>query len=153
MMNVLPPLAIARFDYPTLGVGTGMQQNGRAAFHIATEWDTEPEVGRYLVELGPFGFLLMWTAKLGLMVALLRGYKILKRAGRRGSAAAALAYASLTMVGSLTFDHCWQALYFIGCGFILSEVMAVNRQRAIAGAPAFIHQATTGELAPSYGAT
>jgi len=151
--NLLPPVAIARFDYPALGVGTGMQQNGRAAFHITTEWDTEPEVGRYLVELGPFGFVLMWTAKLGLMVALMRSYKILKRAGRRGSSAAALAYAALTMVGALTFDHCWQALYFIGCGFILSEVVAVNRQRTIADGRALVRRVETGDLAPSYGAT
>jgi len=62
-----------------------------------------------------------------LIVALLRAYAILKRAGRRGAAAAALSYALLTMNGNLTFDHIWQALYFMGCGFILSEVVAVQR--------------------------
>jgi predicted aconitase with swiveling domain len=134
LTNILPPLAIARFDYPALGIGTGMEQNARTAFHISTHWDTEPEIGRYLVELGPFGFVLIWLSKLGLTVALIRAYKILKRAGRRGSAAAALAYGSLTMIGNLAFDHYWQALYFIGCGFILSEVTAVNRRRTIADA-------------------
>jgi hypothetical protein len=31
------------------------------------------------------------------------------------------------MLGNLTFDHIWQALYFLGCGFILSEVVSVMR--------------------------
>jgi hypothetical protein len=128
--NVLPPVAMATFDYPFLGLGTGMQQNGKASFHVVTSYDAESELGRYLVELGPIGFLLFWTAKLGLLVGLLRAYSILKGAGRRGSAGAALAYAALTMVGSLTFDHNWQALYFVGCGFILAEVVGVLRQRA-----------------------
>ncbi len=153
LTNLLPPVAIARIEYPPLGLGTGMQQNARATFQISTKWDSEYETDRYLVELGPFGFLLIWLSKLGLMVALLRGYKILKRAGRRGSAAAALAYASLTMVGNLAFDHCWQALYFIGCGFILSEVVSVNRKSAIAGAQAFVRGASKTDLAPSYVST
>jgi hypothetical protein len=61
------------------------------------------------------------------MVALLRSYSILKRAGRRGSSGAALSYAAMTMVGNLTFDHNWQALYFMGCGFVLAEVVDVLR--------------------------
>ena len=84
------------------------------------------------MELGPVGFLLVWIAKMGLMVALLRGYGILKRAGRRGSAAAALAFAGLSMFGSLTFDHNWQALFFLGCGFILAEIVAVRQNTAVA---------------------
>jgi hypothetical protein len=129
-------VAIAVYDHPFMGLGTGMQQNARASFHIVTEWDTETEIGRYLVELGPIGFLLMWTVKVGLAVALLRSYKILKRAGRRGSAGAALSYAALTMIGSLAFDHNWQALYFIGCGFILAEVANVRKMAASAQADA-----------------
>ncbi len=70
------------------------------------------------------------------MVALFRSYKILKNAGRRGSAAAALAYGALTMIGNLTFDHNWQALYFMGCGFVLAEVVVVfARQTALSGVP------------------
>jgi hypothetical protein len=136
LATLLPPVAIAVHDYPMLGTGTGMQQNARATFRIYTKWDVESEVGRYLVELGPVGFLLIWFTKLGLTVALFRSYKILKRAGRRGSAAAALTYASLTIVGNLGFDHNWQALYFIGCGFILAEVVNVRRRAAAALAPA-----------------
>lgn len=130
--NVLPPVALATFDYPALGIGTGMQQNARFSFHIGSNWDIEGELGRYLVELGPVGFILFWITKLGLMVALLRAYAILKRARRRGAAAAALSYAALTMYGNLTFDHNWQALYFLGCGFILADVVAVLRQNAAA---------------------
>ena len=77
------------------------------------------------------GFLLVWTMKLGLSVALFRAYRILKRAGRKGATTAALSYAILTMVGNLTFDHIWQALYLTGCGFILAEVLAVARARAL----------------------
>ena len=136
LATLLPPLAIANFDYPFMGVGTGMEQNARVSMRVETPWDTEAEVGRYLVELGPVGFLLVWLAKLGLMVALFRSYKILKNAGRRGSAAAALAYGALTMVGNLTFDHNWQALYFMGCGFVLAEVVVVfARQAAVSGVP------------------
>jgi hypothetical protein len=130
LATLLPPVAIAVHDYPFLGTGTGMQQNARATFRISTKWDVETEVGRYLVELGPIGFLLIWFVKLGLTLALYRSYKILKRAGRRGSAAAALSYSALTIVGNLGFDHNWQALYFIGCGFVLAEVVDVRRVAA-----------------------
>jgi hypothetical protein len=133
--QILPPIALFAYDYPLLGIGTGMQQNGKVSFNVNTEkWDAEGELGRYLVELGPIGFLLFWTAKLGLMVGLMRSYFILKRAGRRGSASAAFSYAGLTMVGNLTFDHNWQALYFVGCGFVLAEVASVYRERAPAAA-------------------
>jgi hypothetical protein len=135
LSTLLPPVAMVVFDYPAMGVGTGMQQNARAAYRIGTKWDTEPEVARYLVELGPIGFLLIWFAKLGLMVALLRAYRILKQAGRRGSAAAALSYGALTIFGNLGFDHNWQALYFVGCGFILSDVVNVRQRAAAALAP------------------
>lgn len=135
--QILPPVALFAYDYPILGIGTGMQQNGRVSFNVNVDkWEAEGELGRYLIELGPIGFLLFWTTKLGLLVALLRSYSILRDAGRRGSAGAALSYAGLTMFGNLTFDHNWQALYFIGCGFVLAEVAAVYRERATAAAAA-----------------
>lgn len=127
---VLPPLAIGMLDHPPLGVGTGMQQNARVRMGISDAYVQEVESGRYLVELGTFGYLVVWTAKLGIMIALVRAYRLLKRAGRRGAAMASLSYAVLTMAGSLTFDHVWQALYFVGCGFILAEVLSVMRARA-----------------------
>jgi hypothetical protein len=141
-----PLVPMIKFDYPAIGVGTGMQQNAKALFGITTNWEVEAEAGRYLVELGPIGYLLVWTARLGLLVALLRSYSILKRAGRRGSAGAALCYAALTMLGNLTFDHNWQSLYFMGCGFVLAEVVAVRRAALLARAAA--SPTATVEAAP-----
>lgn len=123
----VPPLAMARIDPPFMGIGTGTQQNAHASLRVALDWNEESETGRYLVELGPVGFLAVWLSKLGLMIALLRAAKILKRAGRRGAASAAMAYAVLTFNGNLVFDHVWQALYFLGCGFILAEVVSATR--------------------------
>jgi hypothetical protein len=132
LASILPPVALAVFDYPAAGIGTGMEQNARVSFGAQTAWDVESENGRYLAELGPIGYLLVWTSKLGLMVALIRGYKILKRAGRRGSAGAALSFAALTMFGNLTFDHNWQALFFLGCGFILAEILSARQSEVAA---------------------
>ncbi|HZL18754.1 MAG TPA: hypothetical protein VFG23_13515 [Polyangia bacterium] len=123
----LPPVALVVDEYPMAGIGTGMQQNARSSFNLVSEWQQEGELERYLTELGPVGFLLIWTAKLGLVFALMRAYAILKRAGKRGAAGAALSYAVLTMIGDLAFDHNWQALYFTGCGFILAEVVPLLR--------------------------
>jgi hypothetical protein len=134
MATILPPVALAVNDYPAIGIGTGMEQNARVSFGVASPWDVESENGRYLMELGPIGYLLVWLAKAGLMVALLRAYGILKRAGRRGTAPAALSFAALTMVGSLTYDHNWQALFFLGCGFILAEVISAKQILAAAAA-------------------
>jgi len=134
--TVVPPVAMAIYDYPAFGLGTGMQQNARAAMAIPVKYNVEAEAGRYLVELGVVGFLLVWLAKLGLAVALGRAYFVLKRAGRRGAAGAALSYAFLTLIGNLAFDHIWQALYFLGCGSILAEVVGVMRERAAAAAAA-----------------
>jgi hypothetical protein len=128
--TILPPVALMTFDYSALGLGTGMQQNARLSFGIMSDQDAEAELGRYLVELGPIGFILFWITKLGLVVALMRAYQILKGAGRRGSGAAALSYAAVTMYGNLTFDHNWQALYFVGCGFILADVVTVLLERS-----------------------
>jgi hypothetical protein len=127
LVNLVPPLAIATYDYPPFGIGTGMMQNARISMRIDSGWEAEIEAERYLVELGPFGFIVIWVTKLGLFVALLRAYGILKRAGRRGASSAAISYALVTLTGTLTFDHVWQALYFMGCGFILAEVVSVLR--------------------------
>jgi hypothetical protein len=138
LANLLPPVAMVTQEYPMLGLGTGMQQNARFTLRVGAKWNAEAEVGRYLIELGPLGFILVWLTKLGLAAALFRAYKFLKRVGRRGSAGAALSYAVLTMVGSLAFDHTWQALYFIGCGFILAEVVAARQRLAAVEVPAAV---------------
>lgn len=135
--DLLPPVALLDMDYPVMGIGTGMQQNARFSMNVETDWNVESEYNRYLVELGPVGYLLIWVARFGLTVALLRGYAILKRGGRRGSAGAALAYAAVGMYGNLAFDHNWQALYFLGCGFILADVVAVQQRAQLA--PARVH--------------
>jgi hypothetical protein len=128
ILDVIPVVALLRYDYPVAGIGTGMQQNARISMGVDASYAIESETGRYLVELGPVGYLLAWTVKLGLCVALMRAYRILLKAGRRAAAGTALSYAFVTMLGNLTFDHIWQALYFLGCGFILSEVVSVIRQ-------------------------
>ena len=117
---------------PPSGIGTGMMQNARQMLQIPARIEVEAEVGRYLAELGPVGFLLSGRPSSVCSVALVTSDRILKRAGRRGAAAAALSYAFLTMIGNLAFDHIWQALYFLGCGSILAEVVSVLRERAAA---------------------
>lgn len=129
---VLPPVALLALDYPLAGIGTGMQQNARISLQVFPKWQTEIEMHRYLVELGAVGFCLVWLAKFGLMVALFRAYKILKRAGRHAASGAALSYAAVTFFGNITFDHIWQALYFVGAGFILAETSAVLEAAAAA---------------------
>src|SRR5262249_29174547 len=54
--TVLPPVALVALDYPMAGIGTGMQQNARQSLQVKTEWETEVEPHRYLVELGPIGY-------------------------------------------------------------------------------------------------
>lgn len=122
-LELLPPFAIMRNEYPLLGIGTGMQQNARVALRILTDWATEGEPGRYLIELGLPGYLFVWLARLGLCVGLLRAAFILRRAGRGAVAGAAYAYAFFAMQGNLTFDHIFQALFFLGSGMILAEVV------------------------------
>jgi hypothetical protein len=125
---VLPPLALTTYDYPLMGIGTGSMQNARTAMGLrSTEWEAEGEIARYLVELGPVGYMLVWLSRLALAITLVRAYKILKRAGRRGASGAALSYALLAMTGNPVFDHIFQALFFMGCGFILAEVVEAQR--------------------------
>jgi hypothetical protein len=122
--TIIPPVALTTLEYPMLGTGTGTQQNAAYALHAPPKWGAELELHRYLVELGPIGFLFTWLVKLGLMVAFIRAFMILWRAGRRAIAGAALSYAAVTFFGHLTFDHVWQSLYLVFAGFILAETKA-----------------------------
>ena len=134
--SFLPPIALYMYDYPMMGIGTGMQQNARASMHVDTEWWSEYEPQRYLVELGVVGFCLVSVTKFGIVAALWRCHTILRRSGRRAAGAAALSYAALTFFGYLTFDHIWQALFFVGCGFILAEtISALESGTPVPGAP------------------
>jgi hypothetical protein len=130
-LNFLPPVALAMYDFPAAGIGTGMQQNARASLRVYPSWASEAEPHRVLIELGIVGYFLMWMTKLGLVVALMRARKILKAGGRKASSGAALSYAAVTFVGSFAFDHVFQALYFVGCGFILAEVISVTRSAGL----------------------
>lgn len=124
-LQLFPPVAIAVNDHPVLGIGTGMQQNARVLMRVNPVWNSEGEPGRYLIELGTLGYLLVWLARLGLAVALVRASRWARSAGRLSMAGLALAFVPLTFLGNLTFDHIWQALYFAGLGLILRDLVAV----------------------------
>jgi hypothetical protein len=140
--TVIPPVALATLEYPMAGEGTGTQQNAAYSFHIYPKTAAEMELHRYLAELGPIGFLLAWTVKFGLVVAFIRAYSILKKAGRRAVAGAALSYAAVTFFGHITYDHVWASLYFVFAGFMLAETKAAleilraqERAKAAVGPP------------------
>jgi hypothetical protein len=59
-------------------------------------------------------------------MALLRAARVLRRAGRGAVAGAANAYAFFSVAGNLTFDHVFQALFFLGAGLILAEYVEVR---------------------------
>jgi hypothetical protein len=136
ILDILPPVAMARSEYPVLGIGTGMQQNARISLGVTSEWNTEGETGRILIELGAPGYLLVWLARLGLSVALLRGYLLLRSAGRKPAAGICLALAVLTQLGALTIDHVWQALYFLALGLILPMISAARAESRELAVPA-----------------
>ena len=77
--TVIPPVAMMTLDYPMMGAGTGSMQNAAMSLHIYPKWNAELELHRYLVELGPVGFMFVWAVKLGLMVAFYRASKILNQ--------------------------------------------------------------------------
>lgn len=130
--QVLPPVAIAVNDYPLFGDGTGTQQNARYVFGVTPTWDTESETSRLLAELGPIGYLLVWTTKVGLAVALLRLARRLNAEGKRGVAGASAALALFAFLGNSAFDHVWQAVFFIGVGLVLAA-HAEGTAPAVAG--------------------
>lgn len=149
ILDLLPPFAIARNAHPMWGIGTGMQQNARVGLQIGSDWESEGEPGRYLIELGVPGYLLVWLARLGLSVALLRAALELRRAKRGAIAGVALAYAFFAVQGNLTFDHVFQALFFVGVGFILAEVMEVRREARARAATSLARPAGTAPGAVS----
>ncbi len=126
---ILPPVALTRPPYPLFGIGTGMQQSARYQLGVPTEYGLEDEPPRLLVELGVIGYLFFWLARLGLVVALWRASRILKRAGQMGAAGGAAALAVLTMFNSIVFDHVWQALFFTALGVVLSATLDATRKQ------------------------
>lgn len=128
-LMVIPPVAIARIDFPTFGEGTGTQQNARIQIvGASTAWDQEEEPGRYLFELGLVGYLCVWAARFGLLIACIRMARQLRRWGCKGESAAAAACAVMTIFGRLTFDHVWQACYFIALGVVLGIYVDARRR-------------------------
>jgi hypothetical protein len=142
LATVLPPVALVTFDYPIMGLGTGIQQNARLSMGVGPQkYEEELATGRTLIELGAPGYLLVWISQVGLIVALLRASAILKRGGRRGACGAARSYAAIIPFSSFVFDHIFQALFFVGCGFILQELLEVMaaeqaQRTAVAANPA-----------------
>lgn len=154
LFNVIPPVALMTTDnYPLMGLGTGMMQNYRQQFGVYEDniYGAEGETSRYLVEIGVVGYLLIWVAKLGLVMVLWRSSRILKKAGRRAASGGALAYALLGLYGNLTFDHIYAALFFVGFGFILQEVVQVRL--AAARHPVHEKGAPAGRAEPHLAAT
>ena len=91
---------------------------------VSTAWDSEGEAGRYLIELGTLGYILFWMTRLGLAVALVRASTLAKSAGNLSLGGLALAFAILPFLGgNLTFDHVYQALYSVGVGLILRDLI------------------------------
>lgn len=127
-LSILPIVPIQKYDYPAMGIGTGMQQNARSQLGVSAHgFDAESEAGKQLIELGVPGYLLFWFARLGLCFALFKASRILRK-GRRGAAAgAAVGFSVLTFFGNLTFDHIWQSLFFIAVGYILLETLLAHR--------------------------
>jgi hypothetical protein len=124
LIQAVPLYPLFVIAYPPLGVGTGMQQNVRASFGVATDWASEGETGRVLIELGLLGYLFMTLCRVGLLVALLRLARQARRAKNRGLAGGAVAYAALALTSSLVFDHVSQALFFINVGLLLASLVA-----------------------------
>jgi hypothetical protein len=147
-LSILPNVAMQTYVYPWMGIGTGMQQNVRSQLGVsASGYDAEHEAGKQLIELGVPGYLLVWAARFGIAVALFKASRILKRAGRGAASGAAMGFAALTFFGSLTFDHIWQALFFIALGYILLETNAAYRSLTAPKVPAAVPRGLTPVLA------
>ena len=119
----VPVWALANLDYPFWGVGTGMQQNARGIFGVTSEWVSEGDVGRYLIEIGAVGYVLFWIARLGLAVALWRLSLRLRRYSI-GVSGVALSLAAYSLIANITFDHVSQSLFFFLCGAVLLHARA-----------------------------
>jgi hypothetical protein len=120
--QLVPPLAMLLVDHPALGLGTGTLQNAAIAAGEVPRFLVEAEQGRVLIEQGIPGYLLLSILRVGLIVALLRAGRRLKRAGRRPEAGVAWALAALTLPGHIFFNHVFQALYFIAAGIVLEAL-------------------------------
>jgi len=130
-LQLLPPVAIETLPHPFLGIGTGMTQNVAIALKLYTgPYFFEGEPSRLLIELGPIGYLAVWTARLGLTVALVRAAQLLRKGGRGGLAGVALMLAMQAQLARFVSDHVYQSLYFLVAGFVLHAVVNLPQVRA-----------------------
>jgi hypothetical protein len=113
----LPPIALLLFDYPTLGLGTGVMMTGAQALGVEPAWLAEVEPHRILVEQGLVGFVLISVAKFGLAAALLRLYGAIQKREQDFSRLA-LALVPLGLVGQIVMDHTFQAMFFLCVGLV-----------------------------------
>ena len=76
LFSLIPPIALTSERYPLMGLGTGMMQSFRQQLNVPVgDYVPEVDLVRIMVELGAVGYLLVWTAKLGLIVGLWKGFE------------------------------------------------------------------------------
>ena len=124
MMYAVPVYTIVNTRYPFLGTGVGMLQNAAAALQIDTGWEEELEPRRVIIELGLPGYLLVWTCRFLLAVALVKAARRLRHAGQGPWAGVACVYAAYVMILPLSTDHVSQSLLFVGIGVVLARLSA-----------------------------
>lgn len=129
------PVALLLFDYPAMGIGTGMMLSARQALGVLGGWQAEVEPHRILVELGLVGYLLVWMCRVGLIVALLRIRRALAAQGARSMARFALALIPTAFINQIVMDHVAQALFFLSFGILLAiAIQGAERSRQRAAA-------------------
>lgn len=130
-LQYLPPYALLENSYPLWGLGTGAQHNLRFALGMRFEWISEGEMGRYLIELGAVGYVLMWCVRAGLAYAIYRAGRGLHARKRGSLAGLCYALAGLSLVGNLVFDHVWQAVLFSLLGILLQVIVTARSAPAV----------------------
>jgi len=122
--TIIPVVAMAVYHYPPMGNGTGGQQNAAGALGLMDpKYFAEGENHKILIEQGVLGLAILWTARFGISVALLKASRRLRRARRGGLAGLALGLSAMNLMLNLNFDHVAQALLFIGVGYVLHAFM------------------------------
>jgi hypothetical protein len=135
-LDILPPVALTRYEYEPFGRGSGMLQSARFSFGVALHPnDVEGEQGRILLEQGIVGYCLVWIARLGLVLALLRASVRFKRAGEGAFRGLSIALAVVPLFSYLVFDHVITALLFTAVGLVLRAAAALPAPPAAPAAP------------------
>jgi hypothetical protein len=130
--EILPPVLLTNTDLPAFGIGTGMQLNARKSLGVRAPRSQEGEWRKILLEQGIPGYLLIWVARLGVIVALLRMGWLARRARDRTAFAMCVALAILVPRGNLVFDHVYQTLFFTYVGLAMAISMRSIEAQATA---------------------